>query len=127
MIEVKRDVTPAELEELLLKLVSEYGARIEELHEAIIKEAHAKIKYDLEYAKEYLKAKAQRKEDGKAVTDKEAESQAIIATSELQLQYEIAKAQRRAIEEMLNNITTEIDILRSIYSFKKAELERTVG
>lgn len=126
MIELKREITPSELEEILLRLISEYGAKIEELQKAVIEEANAKIKFDIEYSKEYLKAKTQKKDDGKGITDKEAEAFAIIATSKLELEYEIAKAHRRAIEEVLKNISTEIDIIRSIYSFRKAELERTM-
>ncbi len=126
MIEIKKDFTPIELEELLLRLVSEYGRTVEELQEAGIAEANAKIKFDVEYSKEYIKAKTQKREDCKNITDKEAEAQAIITTAGLQLEYEIAKAKRRAIEETLKNISTEIDIIRSIYSFKKVELERTV-
>lgn len=122
-----KDFTPSELEEILLKLISEYGAKIEELQEATIKEANAKIKLDIEYAKEYLNSKTQKKEDGKNVTDKEAEARAVIATSNLALEYEIAKVERRVVEESLKNISTQIDILRSIYSFRKTELERTVG
>jgi len=123
---IKEDLSPAELEELLLAKISEYGAKVEELQEAGIKEARAKIKYSVEYAKEYLKIKATKKEDGKGRTDKEAEAYATLNTAELELEYEIAKAQRRAIEEAIKNLALEIDALRSIYSFKKVELEKTV-
>lgn len=126
-IKLNRDFTPAEIEEMLLKLISEYGKKIEELQNAAIDEANKKIKFNVEYAKEYLKAKTMKKEDGKSMTDKEAEAIAIMRTSEYELEYEIGKAKRRTLEEILKNISTEIDILRSIYSFKKAELERIGG
>ena len=124
MIEVKRDLTPIEIENLLIELTNEYARRIEELKNILIQEAEAKVKLSLEYSKEYLLAKTKKKEDRKPVTDKEAEAIASIATADLELNYEILKAQRRAIEESLNNISTEIELLRSIYSFRKVEYEK---
>lgn len=122
----RADLTPLELEELLAKLLNDYATKIEELSVALKEEAELKSKYSEEFSKEYIKAKLQGKEDGRKATDKEAEAIAITKTSSLELAYELAKSKRRVIEEVLEHIRFELDILRSIYSFRKAELERTV-
>jgi hypothetical protein len=124
MIEVKMDLTPIEIENMLIELTNEYARKIEELKNILIQEAEAKVKLSFEYSKEYLLAKTSKKENGKSITDKEAEAKANLATAELELNYEILKAQRRAIEESLNNISIEIELLRSIYSFRKVEYEK---
>lgn len=121
------DLTPLELEELLSKLLNDYATKIEELSIALKEEAELKSKYSEEFSKEYIKAKLQSQEEkSKKITDKEAEAIAIMKTSSLELAYELAKSKRRVIEEVLDHIRFELDILRSVYSFRKAELERTV-
>lgn len=121
------DLTPLELEELLSKLLNDYATKIEELSIALKEEAELKSKYSEEFSKEYIKAKLQSQEDkSKKMTDKEAEAIAIMKTSSLELAYELAKSKRRVIEEVLDHIRFELDILRSVYSFRKAELERTI-
>lgn len=121
------DLTPLELEELLSKLLNDYATKIEELSIALKEEAELKSKYSEEFSKEYIKAKLQSQEDkSKKMTDKEAEAIAIMKTSSLELAYELAKSKRRVIEEVLDHIRFELDILRSVYSFRKTELERTI-
>ncbi len=122
---IREGITPAQIEEEMQRLLSEYGREVEVLKDLAVEEAKKKIEFEVAYAKAYLLAKTERREDGKLPTDKEAESKAVLETATLQAEYEAQKSLRRAAEEKINLIKLQIEVLRSIYSFLKSEFERT--
>ena len=116
-------MNPVEINEKLLSLINDLGQQNELYSRQYMTYIEKYNQYKLEYAKSYLKNKA---EMGKA-TINEIDAKTTIETAKYKLDADISEGLLKATKEKIEAIKIEIDTLRSILSFQKSELDRVEG
>ena len=116
-------MTPIEINDRLMELLNELGQQNEEYTQQYILYINAVNKYKLEYAKAYLQNKADM---GKATVN-EIDAATTIQVADIKLDADIQEALLKAQREKLEALKIEIDTLRSVLSFQKSELDRTMN
>lgn len=115
-------MSPVELQERLMQLLNDL-AQANEQYIALYQDYIDKLNaYKLAYSTAYLTNKANM---GKATVN-EIEAKTYIDTQGAKLAVDIAEGLFKAHKEKIDAIKIEIDTIRSILSFQKSELDRTV-
>lgn len=115
---------PAELQQKLEEKLNELATANEQYKDLYLDYIYKQNEYKKEYSKKYLEIKANS--DTK-MTINELDAKTTIETANLKLNSDIAEAVFKAHREAMSTLKIEIDTLRTLLSYQKAELERTEG
>lgn len=117
-------MTPLEIEKELNELTADtlpkLNEEIDKLSEQLERTNHA---HQLASAKQLLQLKAK---DSK-LTVKELDAMIYVELEESTLETSLAQVKYKSLTKKINTVTMRIDVLRSMLSYKKAELERTTA
>jgi hypothetical protein len=116
-------VTPAQVEQRMIKLSAEIDIAQAQLEGAENNYSDLKAKYELGLAKSRIRLGAEKNSQGKSLTATEKDDMALIENDYLFIQLSSAEAVVKASRANASRLKTQVDLVRSIGSSVRASLD----